>query len=690
MAKGGTLRVRVLGDTGPFEKKLKGLSGTVGKTFGTIAKVGGAALLGAGAAAVTGAFKVAAFGDEIAKSAGKAGIGAEQFQELRFAFGQGGVEAATMDTALMKFNKRLGESATTGGTADEAFEALGVSLRDASGNVRDSGETLDEILPKLGAIESDAERAAIAGDLFGQRAGPELAAALADGTEGIDAAREKAQELGIVMGEDAAEAAEKFTDQWDDIKQSTMGLVREGLIPVMEVLSDKIFPAIQDGIGRMRELWDIFEDGQGIVGGLKDVFSELFSGGGGLFSGLIDMAKEAFANLVEWLTSGGMETIFTAILESRERLFNAAMQLFPVIIDALVQVVPKLLETITGTVIPQLIQLVVTQVPKLLDAAMTLFQALIDAVVQVLPPLLETLAGTVLPNVLTTILGMIPALLKAGIEAFTALVDAVIEILPDLLNTLLGTLLPDVLKAIVRMLPRLLEAAIEAFMALVDGVIEVLPVLLRTLLVDVLPALLDALIEMIPQLLTTAVDVFMALVDAVIEVLPELLGVIATEVIPALVEAVLKAVPKLFTAGVEVVKGLWEGLKSMGPWLIRKITAWALDVLPGPIAKVLGIKSPSKVFAEMGRNLGKGLVVGIDGSRRMVEASAKKLSEAARVESSATLSSMTGVGGSSPVDSRLGGQGSRQVIVNIHGDVAKELDEERLVTLLRRAELLRG
>lgn len=245
MAKSGTLKVRVIGDTKPFAKSMKGLSGTVGKAAGKIAKVGAMAFAAAGAAAVTGAFKVASFGDEIAKSAGKAGLGVEQFQELRFAFGQGGVEAKTMDTALLKFNKRLGESAVGTGTADDAFESLNVKLKDADGNVRDAGGAMDEILPKLAGIESDAQRAALAGDLFGQRAGPELAAALSDGVEGIDDARQKAQDLGIVMGEDAAEAAEKFTDQFDDIKQAAGGLLRKGLTPVMGFLSDTVFPGVQ-------------------------------------------------------------------------------------------------------------------------------------------------------------------------------------------------------------------------------------------------------------------------------------------------------------------------------------------------------------------------------------------------------------------------------------------------------------
>jgi len=55
MAKAGTLTVKVLGDTKPFEKAIGGIGGKLGK----LASVGAKSFAVAGAAAVAGAFKVA-------------------------------------------------------------------------------------------------------------------------------------------------------------------------------------------------------------------------------------------------------------------------------------------------------------------------------------------------------------------------------------------------------------------------------------------------------------------------------------------------------------------------------------------------------------------------------------------------------------------------------------------------------
>ncbi|MEV6073956.1 phage tail tape measure protein [Streptomyces sp. NPDC052069] len=68
----------------------------------------------------------------------------------------------------------------------------------------------------------------------------------------------------------------------------------------------------------------------------------------------------------------------------------------------------------------------------------------------------------------------------------------------------------------------------------------------------------------------------------------------------------------LYDKGTDVVRGLWNGIKSMGQWLKSTLTSWAKDLIPGPIAKALGIHSPSRVMAkQVGRWIPAGLVKGI-------------------------------------------------------------------------------
>ncbi|MGW3330621.1 phage tail tape measure protein [Streptomyces rubiginosohelvolus] len=83
----------------------------------------------------------------------------------------------------------------------------------------------------------------------------------------------------------------------------------------------------------------------------------------------------------------------------------------------------------------------------------------------------------------------------------------------------------------------------------------------------------------------------------------------------------------LLEKGRNVVQGLWSGIQSMGGWIKSQIMGWARNVIPGPIAKALGIASPSKVTKAQGRWIARGLVDGLTGSAKQVKSAAAKLAD---------------------------------------------------------------
>jgi len=86
----------------------------------------------------------------------------------------------------------------------------------------------------------------------------------------------------------------------------------------------------------------------------------------------------------------------------------------------------------------------------------------------------------------------------------------------------------------------------------------------------------------------------------------------------------------LYRHGQQVVQGLWSGISSMGGWLRSTLIGWARSAIPGPIAKALGIASPSKVTAAQGRWIARGLVAGLTGSQKQVKAASNKLADIVR------------------------------------------------------------
>jgi TP901 family phage tail tape measure protein len=71
---------------------------------------------------------------------------------------------------------------------------------------------------------------------------------------------------------------------------------------------------------------------------------------------------------------------------------------------------------------------------------------------------------------------------------------------------------------------------------------------------------------------------------------------------------------EMLKVGVNIVKGLWNGMVSMTSWFKDKILGFFGDLLPGWAQKALGIASPSKVFAGIGKNIVEGISSTFGGS----------------------------------------------------------------------------
>ncbi|MFE1842422.1 phage tail tape measure protein [Streptomyces sp. NPDC059515] len=114
----------------------------------------------------------------------------------------------------------------------------------------------------------------------------------------------------------------------------------------------------------------------------------------------------------------------------------------------------------------------------------------------------------------------------------------------------------------------------------------------------------------------------------------------------------------LYDKGRDVVRGLWNGIRDMGGWLRDTLTGWAKDLIPGPIAKALGISSPSKLMRDrIGRWIPAGVVEGIKGGSGAVRRAMETLVPAPELPafSPAAAAAAGGYGAGSPFGGRGGG-----------------------------------
>ena len=92
--------------------------------------------------------------------------------------------------------------------------------------------------------------------------------------------------------------------------------------------------------------------------------------------------------------------------------------------------------------------------------------------------------------------------------------------------------------------------------------------------------------------------------------LAKLLGVIGAWIVTDGIPGLINLTRSL---GKAILLGIWDGLSKAAGDFVTKFKKWIKENLVDVIKNVLGIASPSKVFAEMGQNTVKGFIQGVDG-----------------------------------------------------------------------------
>ena len=147
--------------------------------------------------------------DRLAKVASKIGTTTEELSKLRFAAEQTGVSANTLDTALQRMVRRVGEAAQGTGEAANALQELGLDAQQLAAMAPE--EQFKLIADAMGDIPTQTDKVRLAFKLFDSE-GVALVNTLAGGSEALNNFGRELESLGGVIDSEAAAAAEKFND----------------------------------------------------------------------------------------------------------------------------------------------------------------------------------------------------------------------------------------------------------------------------------------------------------------------------------------------------------------------------------------------------------------------------------------------------------------------------------------------
>lgn len=366
-----------------------------GKVAAGVGVAIGTAVVGAGTAIVGMAKDTAEMADEIDKASIRMGIGAEQYQELAYAAGQCGVEMSTMEGAAKK------------------LEGTGLNFDDAISSIME--------------LETAEERSAAAAELFGDKIAYQLSPLIEQSGEDFEGLKQRANDLGLVMSEEAVKAGVAYGDMSADVSKVFETLktkIGTAVLPILTKLAEKLvefMPTIQAIFDKMGPLAADFIDK--------------------LLPPLMDVAEEVLPMIAQ------------AASDLLPSLAEIADEIVPVIVDLVKELLPVIIQVVSD-IMPVLTQIIQKLVP-ILSQLMEFLGPILSMVMELISPLLELVM-----SILSPILDLISSLLGPLLELFSGILQPILGIIGELLGPL-TSLLSMILEPICKVLEILLTPLIK-------------------------------------------------------------------------------------------------------------------------------------------------------------------------------------------------------------------------------------
>lgn len=191
----------------------------------------------------------AAFADNIITLSMQTGQTTEQLQEFSYATELIDVSVDTMQGSLTKLTNNMQDTINGTGNAKASFEALGISVTDADGNMRSANDVFYETIDALGDVKNETERDAMAMDIFG-RSAQDLNPLIIQGSDTLKAYAQEAHNVGYVLNNEELSALGAVDDAYQRLQKSQEGAKNQlsaEFAPYLTEFYEKITKLIKDG-----------------------------------------------------------------------------------------------------------------------------------------------------------------------------------------------------------------------------------------------------------------------------------------------------------------------------------------------------------------------------------------------------------------------------------------------------------
>ena len=528
--------------------KISSLSSKLGNGLRTAAKIGAAAV-GAAAAGIT-ALTTAAVNNYA------------EYEQL-----VGGVETLFKDSAntLMSY-------------ASEAYKAQGISANEYMSLATSFSASL------LQSLEGDTQKAVEATNL-----------AITDMS---DNANKMGTSMELIQNAYNGFAKENYT-MLDNLKLGYGGTKEEmaRLIADAAALSDTV-DAQSMSFDNIVEAIHVVQTEMGITGTTAKEASTTISGSVGTMKAawtdfLTSLADENAD--YQWQLDNLLESVKTVAVN----VFPVVEQVFWSISDMVDDVFPEI-----ASKIPQIISEVL---PRITEIAVKLVESLVGGISENQEMLMTTAFETI-TYLANSFITMLPQIVQLGLDLIVSLENGIAESLPDLIPTIVDVV-TQIVETLIDNVDMLVDSAIAIITALANGLINSLPRLIEKAPV-IIEKLVTAIVNNVPKIIKAALEIIVTLAKGLISNIPKLVKVIP-QIVKSIVNGFVSLKGQINDIGKNIVNGVWQGIQGMVSWFTDKVKGFFRGIV-NSVKNTLGIHSPSKVFASIGKYMAEGLGEGWD------------------------------------------------------------------------------
>lgn len=577
--------------------------------------------------------------------------------------GNAGIQADMAGTSLRGAITRLLEPTKQ---VSDRLKALGVNVRDSNG----------ELLPLVDIFRQLEKAGADAGDMmtiFGMRAGPAMMAVMSQGSTALAEFTQKNREAAGTTKEmvnimtSGAQGA--FTRMKSAFEGLLIAIAESGLLDAFASVADwlaKIFEALARTDSGILNTIIVIAMLAAAVGPVLFAVGKLINIYGTVFTTALSIARSQMVVTAATHVASAARIVAGWVLMGTQSLLHAArmaaawvIAMGPVgwIIAAVVALVALIIAN-WDTVV-EWTSAAWDAVVGALEAAWNWIVDIVttawNAVIEFLQPAID-----VVVNIFRYGIAIILAIFFALAEFFGWIWEQIWSIIGPPIQAIWDFIVM-VWNAIVDGVTAANEAIMEAITAAWEAVWGFLQPIVQAIW-DFLVAAWETVSGVIGDVMSAIWDVISSVWNTIAgffsDVWSKISGVVGdgvgkvwsilTDLWNRIMGVAGEAIGWLVDAGKNIIQGLWNGIASMGQWLWDQIMNFVRRYVPAPVLEFLGIASPSKLFASMGREIPAGLGQGILAGAEVASTAARRMAaEVSAAGMSSTLdvtASLAGAG----------------------------------------------